>query len=98
ALLREEALSLPQLAHRAKVSESHLSKLFTAQVGVSVTEVRNRLGLERFVAMYGDGSRLTLTAAALAAGFGSYPHFHRVFREHFGYAPPAPRTRSGSPG
>jgi AraC-like DNA-binding protein len=79
--------SLPQLARLTRTSEAHLSKLFSAQVGVSVTEFRNRLRLQRFFELYGDGQGKTLLAAALDAGFGSYPQFHRVFKEHMGHAP-----------
>lgn len=93
-LLRHDAVALPDLAARAWVSESHLSKLFMAQVGVSITEFRNRLCLERFVALYGDGRDAKLMSAALDAGFGSYAHFHRVFRAHFGYSPAKHRART----
>lgn len=88
-LLREAAPSstLVELASRAKISESHLSKLFSSQVGLSLTECRNRIRIERFVDIYGDGSRSTLMVAALEAGFGSYPQFYRVFLKHMGYPP-----------
>ena len=79
--------SLPDLAALTHTSEAHLSKLFSAQVGVSVTEFRNRLRLQRFFEIYGDGQDKTLLAAALDAGFGSYPQFHSVFKDHMGHAP-----------
>jgi AraC-like DNA-binding protein len=79
--------SLPELAALTHTSEAHLSKLFSAHVGVSVTEFRNRLRLQRFFELYGDGEQRTLLTAALDAGFGSYPQFHRVFKEHMGHAP-----------
>jgi AraC-like DNA-binding protein len=88
-LLREVAppSTLTELASQAKISESHLSKLFSSQVGVSLTECRNRIRIERFVEVYGDGSRATLMVAALEAGFGSYPQFYRVFLKQMGYPP-----------
>jgi len=94
-LLRDAAQrpSMPELARRVGLTESHLSKLFTAQVGASVTDFRNRVGLERFFDLYGDGSTMTLLDAALEAGFGSYPQFHRVFRHQMGYSPAAHRKR-----
>jgi AraC-like DNA-binding protein len=88
-LLRAASLALPELAQRVGLSESHLSKLFQAQVGASVTEVRNRIRIERFLELYGDGTRATLTQAAIDAGFGSYPQFHRVFRAQLGCSPAA---------
>jgi len=79
--------SLPELAALTHTSEAHLSKLFSAHVGVSVTEFRNRLRLQRFFELHGDGQSKTLLTSALEAGFGSYPQFHRVFKEHMGHAP-----------
>jgi AraC-like DNA-binding protein len=88
-VLREEsgAVGRAELARRCRASESHLSRLFRAQVGVSLVDFRNRCRLERFLELYGDGSRVKMAAAALDAGFGSYPQFHRVFRARMGYAP-----------
>jgi len=87
--------SLPELAALTRTSEAHLSKLFSAHVGVSITEFRNRLRLQRFFELYGDGQSTTRLAAALDAGFGSYPQFHRVFKEHMGHAP-GRKPRGGS--
>jgi AraC-like DNA-binding protein len=83
--------TLPKLAASTGLSEAHLSKLFSAEVGVTITEFRNRIRLERFLALYGEGSRLTALDAALEAGFGSYPQFHRVFKQQMGYSPGAHR-------
>jgi len=47
---------------------------------------RNRLRLERFFAEVDQGGN-NLLEAALAAGFGSYSQFHRVFRELIGTTP-----------
>ena len=95
-LLRNAATrpSLPELAVAVGVTESHLSKLFSAEVGMSVTEFRNRVGIARFLEIYGDGSQRTLLDAALEAGFGSYPQFHRVFRSIAGYSPREHRRRT----
>jgi AraC-like DNA-binding protein len=95
-LLREATArpSLPDLAASVGLTESHLSKLFAAEVGMSITEFRNRVGVERFLEIYGDGSARTLLDAALEAGFGSYPQFHRVFRNIAGYSPREHRRRA----
>jgi AraC-like DNA-binding protein len=83
----EPSQSLGELAEQTGLSESHLSKLFSSQVGMSLTECRNLIRVERFVEIYGDGSRATLMDAALEAGFGSYAQFYRVFLKHMGYPP-----------
>jgi AraC-like DNA-binding protein len=94
-LLREhgERPSMRELAEGSGVTESHLSKLFVSEVGITITEFRNRIGVERFLELYGDGSGLTLLDAALDAGFGSYPQFYRIFTKHMGYPPAEHRAR-----
>jgi AraC-like DNA-binding protein len=87
-----EAGSLPVLARDAGLSPSHLSRLFKAQTGVSISRYRNQQRLRRFVALYGNGHRTTALAAALDAGFGSYAQFYRVFRDETGRRPSALRS------
>ena len=55
--------------------------------GQTLLQFRNRCRLDRFFELYGDGSRRKMVDAALDAGFGSYPQFHRVFRAQIGCAP-----------
>ena len=83
---------LASLARNAGLSPSHLSRLFKAQTGVSISRFRNQQRLQRFQLLYGRGRRTTALAAALEAGFGSYAQFHRVFRELTGRSPSALRT------
>jgi AraC-like DNA-binding protein len=78
---------LTGLARRVGLSPTHLSRLFAAQIGVPLTRYRNQHRLHRFLSGYGDGSRTTALAAALAAGFGSYAQFYRVFRQETGRTP-----------
>jgi AraC-like DNA-binding protein len=88
-LIRDESshLNLDALAARAGLSAPRLSRLFKQQTGVALTDFRNRQRVERFLAIYGTGQRRTMLAAALEAGFGSYPQFHRVFKRVAGRAP-----------
>lgn len=83
--------TLPQLARRAALSPSRLSRLFKQQTGLSTVEFRNRQRMQRFLDRYESerdaGRQSTLLDAALAAGFGSYPQFHRVFRQVTGCSP-----------
>jgi AraC-like DNA-binding protein len=90
-LLNEDSYSLPQLARKAGLSPSRLSRLFKQQTGLSIVEFRNRQRMQRFLDRYEldrqSGRKSTLLDAALDAGFGSYPQFHRVFRQVAGCSP-----------
>jgi len=90
-----EAGGLDDLARAAGLSPSHLSRIFKAQTGVSITRYRNQRRLERFMALYGQGRRTTALAAALDAGFGSYAQFYRVLRAETGHGPTALRYPAG---
>lgn len=81
------SLALDELAHRAGLSATRLSRLFKEQTGFALVDFRNRKRVERFVEIYGSGQRQTMLDAALEAGFGSYPQFHRVFKRIMGYSP-----------
>lgn len=80
-------LTMDQLARKCGLSPSRLSKIFAAEMGISVTEFRNRQRIERFLDFYGTGNRLSISDAALEAGFGSYAQFYRIFRDMLGYTP-----------
>jgi AraC-like DNA-binding protein len=88
-LIRDEstALTLLELAQRSGLSTHRLSRLFKQQTGVALVDFRNRRRVERFFGLYGTGQRLTMLEAALEAGFGSYPQFHRVFKRETGHSP-----------
>jgi AraC-like DNA-binding protein len=80
-------LSLDELAHQAGLSATRLSRLFKEQTGFALVDFRNRQRVERFLDIYGTGQRRTMLDAALEAGFGSYPQFHRVFKRMTGFSP-----------
>ena len=86
ALHQDPTLDRHVLARRFAVSPSKLSQAFTQQMGISLVEYRNRLRLERFLALVERGGG-NLLQAALDAGFGSYAQFHRVFRAMLGATP-----------
>jgi AraC-like DNA-binding protein len=91
----DDHLPLEKLAREAGLSAARLSRLFKRQTGTSLTGFRQRQGLERFLRLYRTGARYTLIEAALLAGFGSYPQFHRVFRRLMGMNPAAYRKSCG---
>ncbi|HJP76441.1 MAG TPA: AraC family transcriptional regulator [Pseudonocardiaceae bacterium] len=78
---------LTHLARTVGLSPGHLSRLFKAQTGVSLSRYRNQQRLHRFQLAYGNGDNITALSAALAAGFGSYAQFYRVFRQETGRTP-----------
>jgi AraC-like DNA-binding protein len=82
---------LAALAAAVGLSPAHLSRLFAAQTGVSLTRYRNQQRVHQFLLNYRTGTRTTMLAAALAAGFGSYAQFFRVFRVETGHSPAALR-------
>jgi AraC-like DNA-binding protein len=94
-LIRDEtaALGLDELARRAGLSPTRLSRLFKQQTGVALVDFRNRQRVEKFLEIYGTGQRLTMMDAALEAGFGSYPQFHRIFKRVIGCSPGNYRTK-----
>ncbi|MEV0282929.1 helix-turn-helix domain-containing protein [Kribbella sp. NPDC050820] len=57
------------------------------QMGTNITRFRNEHRFRRFLDTYGAGHDVTVLDAALEAGFGSYPQFHRVTRSITGTSP-----------
>jgi AraC-like DNA-binding protein len=90
-LLRDTqtTLDLHQLAKLSGLSKDHLSRTFSAQMGMSIPEFRAQAKMERFFELFGEGQRHGLMRAALLAGFGSYAQFQRAFKRHTGLAPAA---------
>jgi AraC-like DNA-binding protein len=82
----EPGMTGTEIAKRLKISQSHLGRMFKAVKGMSFVDYRNRLRLEKFVALL-DRGETNLLVAALEAGFGSYSHFHRVFRAQLHVSP-----------
>lgn len=85
ALEAAPSLSCALLARQHGISVSRLARAFKAEMGMSIVEHRNRLRLKRFFQLVEAGD--SLLPAALAAGFGSYAQFHRVFRAQHKVSP-----------
>lgn len=80
-------ISISQLAQQCGISASRIVPLFRKEVGVTITEFRNRQKLDRFFIHYSPNGPHTLMSAAFDAGFGSYAQFYRVFRQFIGVSP-----------
>ncbi len=90
--------TLEQLAAAVGLSPSRLSHLFSEQTGLSITAYRNRQRIERFLELTDADPRRDMLSTALAAGFGSYAQFHRVFKQVMGTGPRAwSRIEVGKP-
>jgi AraC-like DNA-binding protein len=84
---------LSVLAEQVGLSPSRLSSLFKGQMGVSLVSYRQQQHLQRFLRLYAADTRRTLLETVYEAGFGSYPQFHRVFKQSMGYGPAAYRRK-----
>jgi AraC-like DNA-binding protein len=94
-MIRDEdpALGLSEMAKRVFLSPAYLSALFAEETGVTISELRNRHRMRRFLKSYEAEPHENLLTLAISAGFGSYSQFHRVFTSQMGY-PPSKGRRS----
>lgn len=74
------------LAEAVGMSPAHLSRRFSSEFGLSLTDHRNHLRLVKATEALREGD-LNVTDVAFEAGFGSYPQFHRVFLKTMGCTP-----------
>jgi transcriptional regulator GlxA family with amidase domain len=96
-LADDPSLSAADLAAHLQVSAGSLARVFKSERGISIVRYRNQLRLERFLDLM-DGGGISLGDAALAAGFGSYAQFHRVFQALRGTTPRVYLGRRGGRG
>jgi AraC-like DNA-binding protein len=85
-LAKEPGIASKEMARRLSISLGRLTRVFKSEMGMSLVEYRNRLRLDRVDRLLDEGCA-NLLDAALAAGFGSYAQFHRVFRLVRGMSP-----------
>jgi len=80
-----EILTLNSLADKFGISKSYLSHLFKARLGLSVFHYikLKKLGLAK--EYYQSG--LSLTQAAMKAGFSDYTTFYKAYRSEYGSSP-----------
>jgi AraC-like DNA-binding protein len=86
-LAREPAMSLVDVARRLAVSPHHLSRVFAAETGESISRHRNRIRARLALERIADGEP-SLARLAAELGFADHAHLTRVVRSEAG-APPA---------
>jgi AraC-like DNA-binding protein len=77
-IMASPALGRHEVAAELGVSEGFLSRCFSREMGTTFVAHRARTRVAHFLALI-QSRRHNLLQAALAAGFGSYTQFHRVF-------------------
>lgn len=86
-LAADPSIGLVALARQLAVSPHHLSRLFRAQTGETVTRYRNRLRVRLVLERLAEGERF-LARLAAELGFADHAHLTRVVRAEVG-APPS---------
>ncbi|MCS7090203.1 MAG: AraC family transcriptional regulator [Verrucomicrobiota bacterium] len=78
--------SLEELGRRVGCSPFYLSRIFSAQMGMTIPQYIRELRLERAAELLRSG-RYNVTEAALEVGYNSLSHFSQAFHERFGCCP-----------
>lgn len=89
AILKEnlaEPPPLEEIGRKVGCSQFHLSRLFTEEMGKSISAHLRNLRLERAAELLRAG-KVNVTEAALEVGYSSLSHFTVAFRETFGCCP-----------
>ena len=88
-LIREHLaapLTLEALGQRVGCSPFYLSRTFTEQMGMTLTQYLRQVRLERAAELLRSG-KFNVTQAALEVGYSSIGHFSTAFHETFGCCP-----------
>ncbi len=81
-----ERITLSDLSERYHVDPSYLSRVFSQNLGETITAFITRLRVEHAIDMMKDPAR-KLEAISFAVGYDDYNYFSRVFRKQTGHSP-----------
>lgn len=81
-----EPPTLEELGRRVGCSPFYLSRTFTRETGLTITQWLRRVRLERAADLLRSG-RCNVTEAALEVGYSSLSHFSETFHEMYGCCP-----------
>lgn len=92
----EDALSVPQICKRIRLSQRQLDRLFAQFVRKSPVLYYRDIRLDRARGLVTQ-TDMRLSEIAVASGFSSQAHFSRAYRERFGLAPRTDRVEGRVP-
>jgi AraC family carnitine catabolism transcriptional activator len=92
----EEALSIPQICKRVRLSQRQLDRIFGQFVRKSPVLYYRDIRLDRARSLVTQ-TDMRLSEVAVACGFSSQAHFSRAYRERFGLAPRTDRIEGRVP-
>ncbi len=92
----EDALSIPQICKRIRLSQRQLDRLFTQFVRKSPVLYYRDIRLDRARSLVTQ-TDMRLSEVAVACGFSGQAHFSRSYRERFGLAPRTDRVEGRVP-
>jgi AraC-like DNA-binding protein len=81
-----ETIGLEALAEQHDVSPFHLSRCFTQELGLSLTDLLTTIRVERAKELLKDGAA-SVKAVAAQVGYGDANYFAKVFRRTTGLSP-----------
>ncbi len=81
-----EPLTLEALGQRVGCSPFYLSRTFSEQMGMTISQFLRQVRLERAAELLRSG-KFNVTQAALEVGYSSVGHFSTAFHETFGCCP-----------
>jgi two-component system response regulator YesN len=87
------ALTLPDAAKAAGMSQAHFSRTFKEDIGLSFIQYLTKLRLDRAKELLSSPSSKTWEVAE-AVGYQEYAHFTKVFKKHIGLTPSEYRQRN----
>jgi AraC-like DNA-binding protein len=91
AISADPTLGLPELAREAAVSPHHLSRLFRAETGETISRYRNRIRVRLALERLAEGEQ-PLARLAADLGFADQAHLTRVVRTEVGQTPSSLRA------
>lgn len=92
----ENALSIPEICIKVRISHRQLDRLFLRYVGKSPAIYYRDIRLDRARGFVTQTDML-MSEIAIASGFASQVHFSRAYRERFGLSPRTDRVEGRIP-